>query len=341
MAHHLPEGRLRVLLCGYGHLGLALLQGLLGCAQDCEIVGVFRWTARPGTSQYWEPIEGLFQKQVEQHGIRDIVCKGMNSYEFTALLKELQPDVVLVGSWGEILKPHLIEHPDIIFINCHPSKLPAHRGANPYASVILEQAQETGVTFHRMASQIDAGAVFLQRGIPLLGEENGEIVRDKCMHVAYEMVPELVHRLKAHIMDGAPLEEIPQEHALQSYFPQLKPAAGAINWNDSPDAIWRQMRALFPWIACYATLNRKVRVMFYDPNFVTVPPEQQRSHTPGTIVSLEKGKLRIALSEPTRVLEVSMYQIVSGNHGCPQWLSRVLAHFLLRPGTQFSSATPK
>jgi methionyl-tRNA formyltransferase len=336
-----PERKLRVLLCGYGHLGLALLQGLWGCAHDCEIVGVFRWTARPGSAQFWEPVESVFQKQVEQCGLRDIACKGMNSYEFTALIKELQPDVVLVGSWGEIIKRHLIEHPGIILINCHPSKLPAHRGANPYSSVIRERAQETGVTFHRMAPQIDAGAILLQKAIPLGLDENGETVRDKCMTVAYELVPELVRRLKAHVVYGEPLEEQPQDETQQSYFSQLKPEHGAIRWEDSAESICRQMRALFPWIACYGQLSPKLRVMFYDPNFVAVAPESQQSHPPGLIISAKKGRLRIALSDPGQVLEVSLYQFASGNHGVPPWLNGVFSLFWLRPGQRFISLPHK
>lgn len=333
--------KLRVLLCGYGHLGLALLQGLWECAEDCELVGVFRWSARPASRHCWEPVEGMLQKQVEQYGVRDIVCKGMNSYEFSVLLQELRPDVVLVGSWGEILKKHLIEYPDILLINCHPSKLPAHRGANPYSSVIKAQEQETGVTFHRIVPQIDAGAMLLQRAIPLETEETGASVRDKCMAVAYEMIPELVQRLKAHVIHGEPLTETEQDNAQQSYYPQLKSEDGELNWQDSPAVMCRQMRALFPWMPCYSTLYfggllGEVHVMLYDPNFVAVSSEPSNIGVQaGTILSFKNGKLTIAVSEPTQVLEVSTYQMAFGQLSCPVWLSRLLAPLVFRPGKQF------
>lgn len=333
-----PDRKLRILLCGYGHLGLALLRGLWERGADCEIVGVFRWSSRPGGKGYWEPIEETFQQEVRQFGLREIQCKGLNAYEFTVILQDLKPDVLLVGSWGEIIKPHLIDLPGLLLINCHPSKLPAHRGANPYSSVILQNESETGVTFHRVAPTIDSGAIILQRAVPLEDTESGATVRDKCASVAYEMVAELLGRLRGYILDAEPLGEIEQDHSLKSYYPQLKPKDGELDWNWGVDAMCRHMRALFPWIACSSYLEGKHHMMFYDPQFV---PRQNLNETlppPGTILAFESGKIRVALADFERELLVSAYQFASGQRFWPMWLTRLLAPFLLRPGKRFMDA---
>lgn len=330
-----PDRKLRILLCGYGHLGLALLQGLWECAEDCELVGVFRWSSRPDSSNCWEPVEGQFQQQIERFGLTDIRCKGINTYEFTTLLQSLKPDVLLVGSWGEIIKQHLIEHPGLLLVNCHPSKLPAHRGANPYSSVIIHGETETGVTFHRIAPKIDAGAIILQQTVPLEANDNGATVRDKCSAAAYEMVKPLVERLKAHLILGHPLEEEEQDHATHSYFPQLKPDDGVLDWNASPDAMCRLMRGLFPWIACSSYLEGRLQVVFYDPQFVWQSPATDNGVMPGTILSFERGKLCISLSDPSQRLEVRAYQFGLGKTLCPMWLTTLIAPFVLRVGKRF------
>lgn len=330
-----PERKLRVLLCGYGHLGLALLRGLWECAEDCEVVGVFRWSSRPDSSNCWEPVEGEFQQQVERLGLMDVRCKGMNTYEFTTLLQELKPDVLLVGSWGEIIKRHLIEYPGLLLINCHPSKLPAHRGANPYSSVVIHGETETGVTFHRVAPKIDAGEIILQQSVPLEANENGATVRDKCMAAAYELVKPLVRRLKAHLLHGQPLEAYEQDHAAHSYYPQLKPEDGLLDWSASPDAMCRQMRGLFPWIACSSYLDGKWHVTFYDPQFLWQSPATDNGVLPGTILSFEAGKLCIALADPSQRLEVRAYQFVVGKTLCPMWLTKLLAPIVFRPKRRF------
>jgi methionyl-tRNA formyltransferase len=335
------SGRVRILLCGYGHLGLAILDGLLACAEDCEVVGVFRWSSRAGSHSFWEPVEGLFQKRVAEMNLVDIRCQGMNSYEFAELLQQLQPDVVLVGSWGEILRPHLLDEAEPLIINCHPSKLPAHRGANPYSSVIREGETETGVTFHRMAPKIDAGAIILQRAFPLTADMDGAIVRDQCAATAQEMIPDLVQILKTHILHDSPLPEAEQNHAEHSYFPQLKPEDGAIHWENSLDRVHQKMRALFPWIASYSMLQGHRIVLFYDPHFVQGDPQGK---APGTILNFRRGVIQIALADPHRVLEVSAYQFArllgpKTNAYWPVWLCRWLAPFILVPGHRF--VTPR
>lgn len=339
MPHH-PNGNVRILLCGYGHLGLALLEGLLDASEHCEVVGVFRWSSRSGQSQTWEPIEKDFQHRIAQIGTPDLSCKGMNSYDFITLLQKMKPDVVLVGSWGEILKKHILEQDAPIIINCHPSKLPAHRGANPYSSVIRQQEQETGVTFHRMSTEIDAGDIILQRIIPLSGLEDGGSVRDKCASTAQEMIAELVQLLKAHFIDGLPLPQHQQDHHQHSYFPQLKPEDGLLNWQENPHTLHRQMRALFPWIPCYSKLNGRQTVLFYDPKFVSSSTPTQA--TPGTILNFNRGLIQVATADPNLLLEVSSYQFSgflgnSGNAYWPIWASPWLAPFLLRPGRRFTS----
>ncbi len=330
------ETRLRVLLCGYGHLGLALLQGLLESAQLCEVVGVFRWSSRPESANCWEPVEGMFQKLVTMSGIEDIQCPGINTYEFTTVLGRLKPDVVLVGAWGEILKQHLIERPDLLLVNCHPSKLPAHRGANPYSSVIRERETETGVTFHRIVLQIDAGAILLQQTVPLHDQDSGASVRDRCAMVAYQLVKALVPKLHATVVYGFPLEESLQDDTIQSYFPPLTPEAGLVDWKQPAEALHRQYRALFPWIVCYSHLKGGRRVLFYDPHFIprasVAVPE---ATMPGTLLGFKAGKLQIALADPDWVLEVGSYQIEGGRDFLPVWLGRLIAPLVFRSGKRF------
>lgn len=329
-----PAGRLRVLLCGYGHLGLALLQGMLQSADICDVVGVYRWASHPEGGRDWEPVEQLFTQTVKQSGLLDIQCPGMNTYEFTVLLEKLKPHVVLVGSWGEILKGHLLERNDCLLINCHPSKLPAHRGANPYASVILAQETETGVTFHRMAKKIDAGAILLQQSIALTEHDTGESVRNKCTAIAFEATRALLESLHAHLYKGAELTETEQDAAQSSYHSLLKPEDGLVAWESSATDIYRQCRALYPWISAHSFLEGRRLVWFFSPRFVPRPQHLQQFHqsvAPGTILAFQKEGLTVALADTDWVLELPAYQLA----GWPMWLSRLLAPLFFRVGQRF------
>jgi methionyl-tRNA formyltransferase len=333
-----PERRLRVLLCGYGHLGLALLRGLLDNAEQCEVVGVFRWSSRPESIHCWEPVEGTFEQLVRTSGLADIRCHGVNAFEFSALLEELRPDVLLIGAWGEILQSHLVERTDILLVNCHPSKLPVHRGANPYATVIREGETETGVSFHRVSKAIDAGAILLQETVPLSDADNGASVRDKCAEVAQCLVKELLARVSAHVLAGQPLVEVHQDDSQKSYFPPLKTEEGLLDWSAPVETLSRRIRALYPWIVCYSYLKGKRKVLFYDPHFVAVPPEMTATRCqPGEVVFFDRGVVRMATTNPAYRLEVSIYQIAGGRTYLPMWLGRLLSVWWFRPGQRFLS----
>ncbi len=253
-----PQARLRVLLCGYGALALGLLEGLLANADICEVVGVFRWAARPNVGGGWEPVEARFAARVKAAGLPEVSCAGINSYAFTTILSDLQPDVVLIGSWGEIIKSHVIELPGLQLINCHPSLLPAHRGANPYTSVILQQETHTGVTFHRIDASIDTGEILLQAEVPVEPLDTGGTVRDRCAAKAEALTPRLLQMLRRARQTETRLAGIAQVHGNASSYPQLKPADGFIRWPDSTDNILRRARALTPWLPTFSMFNKHV-----------------------------------------------------------------------------------
>lgn len=331
--HPPPEKRLKVLLAGYGHLGLAILEGLLENVDCCEIVGVYRWVSTARGMEYWDPVEAEFQRKVAACQLSDIICPGMNHYEFTAILGKLKPDVVLIGSWGEILKPHLLEQEGRpLFINCHPSKLPAHRGANPYSSAILAGETESGVTFHKVAPQIDAGPILKQVAIRIDEHETGETLRYKCVMEARQLVGEVIAHLSRHVCEGAPLDWIEQDPQRQSYFPPLRHQDGLIPWDEEASDIFRRCRALYPWVMSHSFLGGKREVWFFSPRFV--PVQLVPSQPPGTIVSMKRGVLTVALSGDW-VLEVPAWQFVGKRGPLPFWLSRLLGALWFRPGRQF------
>lgn len=343
--HPPPAGksarRLRILLCGYGPLGAAILEALLHCAEICEVSGVFRWAARPGSGTGWEPSERRMAQCVIQSGLLDIRCPGVNSYEFSALLGKLRPDVLLVGSWGEIIQPHVLNLPNLLPVNCHPSKLPAHRGANPYASVILTGETETGVTFHRITCSVDAGPILLQRTLSLGNDDTGETVRERCAILAAAMIPELVARLHAHIVQGLPLEEQPQDDSKQSLYLSLRPEDALLDWSTDVDALSRKLRGLYPWIAPTSRLEGKHLTLFQHPRLVEaerIGKASESKREPGEIIRRERGRLWIATTEPGILLEVPACLVTTfSGFSVPSWSNYVLSPWLFQPGRRFRS----
>ncbi len=92
------------------------------------------------------------------------------------ILRNQQPDVVLLAGWMRILSPLFCEQFGPITWNVHPSLLPDHAGLMGDAvhkEVLNDGDRYTGCSIHRVSSEVDAGEMVLQRKIPV--EENDTV----------------------------------------------------------------------------------------------------------------------------------------------------------------------
>ena len=91
------------------------------------------------------------------------LANSVNSKKFRDFVIESKADVILVGSWSEKFGIDTLELTKYGVINCHPSLLPLHRGANPYFWQIYSGDKKAGVTFHLMDENFDTGDILLQK----------------------------------------------------------------------------------------------------------------------------------------------------------------------------------
>jgi methionyl-tRNA formyltransferase len=189
---------LKVVILGYGELTQSIVLGILESGHKLE--AVFRWEKRRPNKFYAFLRDTFFPDPLlsimRTHNIRDINAKYTNSERFRQEIQKLAPDVIIVGSWGEILKQETIDLPKVACINCHPSLLPAHRGSNPYVSAIMAGEKTTGVTFHLMMPKIDAGDILLQEQVEIADNDNAGSLKKKCSFTAKQMVPALLNKLE-------------------------------------------------------------------------------------------------------------------------------------------------
>ena len=57
--------------------------------------------------------------------------KVRNNPEFLEILKEINPDIIVVAAYGQIIPKEILELPKFGCINIHASLLPKYRGAAP------------------------------------------------------------------------------------------------------------------------------------------------------------------------------------------------------------------
>ncbi len=337
----------QVLVAGHGYMACAVLEGLLQLPQ-VAVIGVFRWANRRKAKPY-----GLIEGEAElkylttDHKLWDIGCSSINSYAFVEIVKEKKPDCILLASWGEIVKPHMLALPEVEFINVHPSLLPAHRGGNPYTSVIRAGETQSGVSFHLVDEGIDTGPVLHQIGVPVLENDTAGTLRMRCVTAAKAGIIALIPKLIAARETGDKLEKIAvaqdrlNNAQAASYFPVLSEADARIDWSDSPKAIERQSRALIPWMPLVATLvfskfKIKSLLLIHRLSLQKNKYATAFGPAPGVFLAIDSGKLIISSQEPETVFVIDSFQFCLDGHLLPKWLSRLVLPWVLQIGARFS-----
>jgi methionyl-tRNA formyltransferase len=156
-------------------------------------------------------------------------------------LQESAPDVLVVVAYGEILPARVLGLARVMPVNLHFSLLPRWRGAAPVQRAILAGDEGTGVSTMRMTEGLDEGPVLLQAPTAIGPEENAGSLGARLAALGAELLAETLDTLAA-----GTLEERPQDEALASFAPRLKPDERRIDWSAPAEEVVRRVRAFAP-----------------------------------------------------------------------------------------------
>ena len=112
------------------------------------------------------------KKSAIEHGVKVLQFQKIR-IEGTEEIRKLNPDLMVVVSYGQILPEELINIPKLGTINVHGSLLPKYRGASPIVSAILNGEQKTGITIMRIAKEVDAGNILFKAETDIGENETG------------------------------------------------------------------------------------------------------------------------------------------------------------------------
>ena len=215
---------------------------------NCEIVGVLR----KETIKYNPVVRklkdiffpSLDYNYIKSYSLPEIYAKGVNTKQFKKALLKLNPDIILVGSWGERISKDIYNIPKIASINAHPSLLPKYRGPNPYFWVIKNQEQTTGVSFHLIDDDYDTGAILAQEEIKIFPSDTGKTLKDRTVLTARGVVCELLKDLSEDII--IPLTQSEEKSTYYSH-----PCDFELDFSKSADENFAKIRAVHPWGEAY------------------------------------------------------------------------------------------
>ena len=168
-------------------------------------------------------------------------------------LEKLEPEIIVVAAFGQLLKKNILELPKYGCINVHASLLPKYRGASPIQWAVIDGEATSGVTIMQMAEGMDTGDMISKVEIPLAEDETGGSLFDK---LSIEGAKLCVETVKA-IGEGN-VTKVKQDDALATYTGKIDKHFGLIDWNKSAKEIEQLIRGLNPWPSAFTYLDGKL-----------------------------------------------------------------------------------
>ena len=269
----------RMIFMGTPDFACPTLQKLIDLNEN--LVAVVTQPDRPkgrGQKLMPPPVKELAVK----HGIPVYQPLKVREADFVELIRRLEPDVIVVVAFGQILPIALLDIPPKGCINVHASLLPRYRGAAPLNWCIINGETETGATTMLMDPGLDTGPMLLQQKTAIDENEDITSLHDRMAALGAELLAETLNRLKAG--DIAPQ---PQSNDNTCYASMLKKEDGLINWQKNARAIHDQVRGMAVWPGAYTFLGEQVLKIFRTR-------VGDGSGIPGTILKSSKGQLEVA-----------------------------------------------
>lgn len=210
-------------------------------------------------------------------------------------IRKLEPDFLVVVSFGYLLKRDFLSVAKIAPLNIHPSLLPRHRGASPMPWTLLEGDRETGVTVIRMNERMDAGEIVSQVRTPVHPTEDLLTLEDRLAGMGARLIVETLDAWEA----GA-LKPKAQDEAQATYTKKFSKDDARLDFRQPADVLERRVRALKGWPGTFAVIKGK-RLLVREA-VVT-----GGAGKPGTILRAEGENLEVAAG--TRALALKVVQL--------------------------------
>ena len=173
--------------------------------------------------------------------------------QWLEVLQKLQPDVIVVVAFGQIIPKEILELPPYGCINVHASLLPLYRGAAPIQWAVINGDAVSGVTTMRMDAGLDTGDMILKEQVALSPDETGGSLFDKLSATGAQ----LLLRTLAALSDGTAVFEKQPKESPTPYAAMLTKKDGLIDWTRSAREIECLIRGLNPWPSAYTKYRGK------------------------------------------------------------------------------------
>ena len=241
---------MKVVFMGTPDFAVGTLEAIVGAGH--EVAAVVTQPDKPkgrGGVMAMSPVKECALR----HGLTVLQPLKARSPEFVDEIKAINPDVIVVVAFGQIIPSEIIHMPKFGCINVHASLLPKYRGASPIQWTVLDGCEYSGVTTMLMDEGIDTGDILETATVKLDERETGGSLFDRLSLVGAKLLVETLDKAEA-----GQLHPVKQDDSQSSYVRMMDKSFGLMDFTQPVEVLERKVRALNPWPSAFTHMDEKL-----------------------------------------------------------------------------------
>jgi len=225
----------------------------------------------------------------EENNLLVIQPEDFKDKQSQTQLALLNPDVMVVAAYGQILPKSILQIPKLGCLNIHASLLPRWRGAAPIERAILEGDRETGISIMQMNEGLDTGDILLDKKCMISNHETAQTLHDTLSNIGANAILETLNIFPT-------LKARSQQNNDATYAEKVTKDEAQIDWHQSAEQISRAIRAFNPRPIAYTNAmakqfkNRVLRIIKAEV------VNKQTTNSPGEVIKYDKDICHVATS---------------------------------------------
>lgn len=187
-----------------------------------------------------------------KYNLQNIKVDKINAQNNIEIIKKIEPDIILVMGWSQLLNSEIISIPKIGVIGSHPTELPKYRGRAPIPWSILKGLKTSALTFFFIEEGTDNGDILDQRSFKLSSNDDATSVYKKVESVGKEMIQDNLTKLQ----NGNYTRKKQDVSNFIENWEKRGPQDGIIDWSRNSQEIHTLIRATtHPYPGAYTIFN--------------------------------------------------------------------------------------
>lgn len=187
-----------------------------------------------------------------KYNLQNIKVDKINAQNNIEIIKKIEPDIILVMGWSQLLNSEIISIPKIGVIGSHPTELPKYRGRAPIPWSILKGLKTSALTFFFIEEGTDSGDILDQRSFKLSSNDDATSVYKKVESVGKEMIQDNLTKLQ----NGNYTRKKQDVSNFIENWEKRGPQDGIIDWSRNSQEIHTLIRATtHPYPGAYTIFN--------------------------------------------------------------------------------------